>query len=97
MELKDFLAWFTTAGAALAAYWLVEHWPWAQRQAAEAKRLINYAVAFVLADLAYLGMIGLSYAPLPEGIAWAEVLFLVGTTAFGFSQLVHGRAVLSKR
>lgn len=97
MELKEFLAWFTTAGAATLAYWIVEHWPWAQKQAAEAKRWVNYALAFIMADLAYLGMIGLSYAPLPVGIEWVEVLFLVGTTAFGFSQLVHGRAVLSKK
>jgi len=97
MELKEFLVWFTTAGAAIAAFYLVEKIARLAELPAEPKRIAAFALAGGLAVAAWLAQVGLAYIPAPVGwVAWVEQVFAVATAAFGLSQLIHGRAVLSK-
>ncbi len=91
MELSAFLPWLTTVGAGLLAYWLINEIPQFSQQSPVAKRRLAYVLSAVIAILAYLAMVGMQYTPAPETWrAWIESLFLVGTGAFGLSQLVHG-------
>jgi hypothetical protein len=92
MELKAFLQWaVSSGGAGIIAYFLLGKWPWFAAQDAERKRYVAIAATFLLADALYLAMVFAGYDVMPAGaLGWVEQLFLVGTTAFGLSQVIHG-------
>lgn len=95
MELSAFLPWLSTVGAALVAYWLIKEIPRLARLGPKAKRRLAYAMSAGIAILAYLAMMGMHYAPIPiTPRSWIEVLFAVGTGAFGLSQMIHGERQL---
>ena len=95
MELKAFLPWLSTVGAALIAYWLIGEVPRLVRLGPKAKRRLAYTLSAIVAILAYLAQMGMHYVPVPVSArAWIEVLFAVGTGAFGLSQLIHGERQL---
>ncbi|OQA94043.1 MAG: hypothetical protein BWY25_02990 [Chloroflexi bacterium ADurb.Bin222] len=92
MELKEFLRWAVSGGGAgVLAYWLLSKWPWFGAQAADRKRYVSIAVTFLLADVLWLALVFAGYDAMPVGVlGWVEQLFLVGTSAFGLSQVIHG-------
>ena len=92
MELKEFLRWAVSGGGAgVLAYWLLSKWPWFSAQSAERKRYVAIAATFLLADALYLALVFAGYDAMPvTALGWVEQLFLVGTTAFGLSQVIHG-------
>lgn len=91
MELGEFLPWVTTAGAGVAAYWLMEEIEALAELAPQMKRRVACVISAALAMGAYLAMIGMGYAVMPAGArGWIEALFAVATGAFGLSQMVHG-------
>jgi len=95
MELSAFLPWVTTVGAGLLAYWLLDEVPALTRLGPKAKRRLAYILSAAVAILAYLAMMGMHYVPVPaDARAWIEVLFVVGTGAFGLSQIIHGEREL---
>jgi len=92
MELKEFLRWAVSGGGAgIIAYFLLGKWAWFTAQTAEHKRYLALAATFLLADAFWLAMVFAGYDVMPAGaLGWVEQLFLVGTTAFGLSQVIHG-------
>lgn len=97
MELREFLAWLASSGGAgLAAFVLLEKIPYLRNLPPEAKRYAAVVLCALIACAAWsLGVLaGYQAAPV-GGLAWVEQLFLVGTTAFGLSQVIHARAALS--
>ena len=96
MELKQFLPWLSTVGAAILAYWLVGEISRTDVLSPKAKRRVAYGIAAVVAVGAYLLMVAMQYVPAPAGWrAWVEALFLVASGSFGLSQLIHGERELS--
>lgn len=92
MELKDFLTWATTAGAAWLTYHLINSVPALAGLGPRAKRRVAYALSGGIAVLAYLIMVEFGYVAAPAGDwhAWAETLFAVATSAFGLATIIHG-------
>ena len=92
MELQEFLRWVVSGGGAgIIAYYILSRWGWYSQQNAERKRYLAILVTFVLADVFWLAMVWAGYNAAPaNALGWVEQLFLVGTTAFGLSQIVHG-------
>ena len=92
MELTEFLRWAVSGGGAgIIAYFLLGKWAWFSAQTAEHKRYVAIAATFLLADALYLALVFAGYDAMPVGVlGWVEQLFLVGTTAFGLSQVIHG-------
>lgn len=100
MELRLLITWVVSGGGAgVIGYWLMANIKWlANIPSAETKRYVSYAVVAVVAVVFYALGIGLAYTPVPVGwIGWVEQLVLIGTTAFGLSQLIHARIDLRGR
>ena len=96
MELKELLAWVVSGGgAAIIAYYAIERIPFLMALLPEQKRLVAIALPASLAIGAWFAMAAMLYEPWPVGVyAWIEKLFLIGTSAFTLSQIIHGRAKL---
>lgn len=95
MELKLFLAWLTTAGAAWLTYKLIDEVPALKELGPKAKRRAAYVLSAVIAILAYLAQMPFGFVAVPAGWqAWAQALFLVGTSAFGLATIIHGESDL---
>jgi len=92
VELREFLQWVVSGGGAGAiAYWALGRSSWYARQSAERKRYVAVLASFVLADIFWLALVAAGYTAAPVNtLGWVEQLFLVGTTAFGLSQVIHG-------
>ena len=93
------LTWVLSEGGAMAlSYVLMDKIGFLRDLAAEAKRLVSFALAAVLAILAYGVSIAMEYQPVPiDTRAWIETLVSVALVAIMGSQLIHGRRDLSKR
>jgi hypothetical protein len=92
MELRQLLVWFTTIGAAIITYELMDGIPALAVLEARAKRIVAYAMSAGFAILAWLAQVGMLYVPAPVSArAWAEAVFAVGTAAFGLATLIHTR------
>ena len=94
--LFQFLAWIISGGGATAAtYFLMEKVPALVALSGEYKRYASLAIAAVVAMLAFLLVVVLSYHAAPESAqAWVENLFAVAFVAVTSSQAVHGRTKL---
>jgi hypothetical protein len=97
MELRDFVLWFSTAGAGLAAWWLINNVMILSNLSPLGKRLAAYGIAAGLALAAWGIGIAMAYTPAPVGWrVWIEEGFSVGTSAFALSQLLHGLTALRR-
>ena len=96
MELSELLIWVLgRGGAGIATYWLMEHLAFLVMLAPQKKRFVSYAIAGVLATLAFLASVGMGYQPDPGTTrAWIEALSSVIGVAIGLSQLIHGVRIL---
>jgi len=99
MELKELLRWVVSSGGAgTIAYYILSRVRWPDSVGSEAKRYVSIAVTFLLADVCWLLMVWAGYDAMPmNALGWVEQLFLVGTTAFGLSQVIHGARDLRAR
>lgn len=98
LTLKDLLTFFTTYGASEAAYWLMEKVKYLAQLQPECKKYTALAIAFVVADLAWLATVGLGYVTMPVGfVSWLEMLVGVGLAGSGLSQVWHARRELRGR
>jgi hypothetical protein len=99
MELRAFLLLLMGEPlAGLLAYKIVDAIPALARLAPQAKRWAACAVAGGIAVLAYLVAIAMLYMPAPgDWRAWIAQAFLVATTGFGMSQLIHSRDLPTSR
>ena len=97
LDMRAFLVWVTTVGAGLAAYWVTNRVPWGRWEGtatdgdlAIAKRLCAWAVAGMIAILAWLMQVAMLYAPMPvDWRATIETLFgLVAVAGFA-AQMTH--------
>lgn len=96
--LAETLKWLMSAGAGVVTFFVLEKIPELKALSSEAKRYISIALASLLSMGAYAAGVGLGYEPMPVSAqAWAEALFAVAFVASGLSQVIHGKAVLSKR
>ena len=91
MELRAFFAWIVSGGGAgILAYLLVNGVEWLASLPPKTKRIAAFAVSALIAMGIYALAAFAGYQELPvSGMAWVENLFLVGSTAFGLSQLIH--------
>lgn len=90
MELRDFLVFLSTTGAALFAWWLMDNVWLFERLDWANKRYVAFALTAVLAILGYLLQLAMLYQPAPvEWRGWAESLFAVAGAAVGLNQLIH--------
>ena len=96
MELSELLSWVISGGgAAVVAYFLIERVAALKALAPEAKRYVAIALSAVLAVGAWFCAAAMGYAAWPVGAnAWIEQLFLIATSAFTLSQIIHGAARL---
>lgn len=95
MELRDFLVWATTAGAAILAYKLIEEVRALSELGPRAKRRAAYALSGGIAVAAYVAAMQFGYVPTPANWrAWVEALFVVATGAFGLATIIHGEREL---
>ena len=96
MELSELLIWILgRGGAGIAAYWLMEHIAFLVMLAPQYKRYVSFAIAGVLATLAFLASVAMGYQPEPGTTrAWIEALSSVIGVAIGLSQLIHGVRIL---
>lgn len=99
MELKELLRWVVSSGGAgVIAYYILARVKWPADVGSEAKRYVSIAVTFALADVCWLLMVLAGYDAMPlNALGWVEQLVLVGTTAFGLSQVIHGARDLRAR
>jgi len=97
MNLADFLTWLVGGGgAAIVAYWLMEHLP-LENLSSELRRYVSLAIAALVACAAFGISVALGYSETPAGWqAWIEALFAIIAVAIGGSQAIHGRLKLSK-
>jgi hypothetical protein len=92
MELRELLVWFTTVGAAIITYELMDGIPALAAMESRRKRIVAFAMSAGFAILAWLAQVGMLYVPAPVGArAWVEAVFAVGTAAFGLATLIHTR------
>ncbi len=92
MELRDALLFLSTAGAAVAAYWLLDEWFILARLAPQQKRWAAIGLTAGIALAAWGAEVAMLYAPVPVGWrAWMEQGFSVGGAAVGLNQLIHSR------
>lgn len=92
MELRDFLVFLSTAGSALAAWWLMDNVLLLSRLEGANKRYAAFALTAGLAVLGYLGQVGMLYAPAPANWrGWVESLFAVAGAAVGLNQIIHAQ------
>ena len=91
MELQAVLTWMASGGGAgIVTYALLDGVRFLAGLSAQAKRWVAILLSFALASLAYSALVWLGYAVAPGAPqAWVEKLFLVGTSAFGLSQILH--------
>jgi len=93
MELRAFFAWIISGGGAgILAYLLINEIEWLASLPPKTKRVAAFAISALIAMGIYTLAALIGYQELPvSGLAWVESLFLIGSTAFGLSQLVHIR------
>jgi len=93
MELTDFLGWILSGGGAgVLAYFLMDRIPALALLASESKRYVAFGLSALFAMLAFAGLVGLGVQPLPvSAVEWVNKLFLVATSAFALSQIIHAR------
>lgn len=93
MELRAFFAWIVSGGGAgILAYLLINGIEWLASLSPKPKRIAAFAISALIAMGIYTLAAFAGYQELPvSGMAWVESLFLVGSTAFGLSQLIHVR------
>jgi hypothetical protein len=100
MEFRPFLAWLSTAGASIVAYIIINKLTEAGKPStwsAWTVRLVSYAISGGIAILAYVGLVLMQYQAEPVNTrAWIEALFVVATTSFGLSTIIHGKERLSR-
>lgn len=92
MELWGFLAWLVKYGAGAIAYVLVDRVPRLVALPPTTKRIAAAAIAGAIAIIGYLLQLTMLYEPAPVGVRpWAEMLFLVATSAFGLATIIHAK------
>ena len=90
MELFAFLTWLVKFGAGVIAYFLVDKVPALVALTSARKRVAACGIAAGIAILGWLAQIGMLYEPAPVGARpWIEMVFLIGTSAFGLATLIH--------
>lgn len=95
--LNALLDWVIRLGAMLLAFWFTERIAWPED--AEARRYVAFVVAAVIGLAAwYIGIeFGYIEKPPADWHAWVESGAAVVLTIVLGAQVVHARAVLSKR
>ena len=95
-SLADFLLWVIGGGGAgVIAYWLMEHIGLLGGLSSEWKRYVSLGLAAVLACLAFVAAVALSYKDDPGSAqGWLEALFAVAFLAVTAGQVLHGRLKL---
>jgi len=93
MELKLVLAWIVSGGGAgILAYLIIDWIRGLKSLAPKPKRIVAFALSAVIAAGTWTAGAFVGYQEMPlTALAWVEKLFLVGTSAFGLSQLIHIR------
>lgn len=103
MTLISAITWIISdGGAAYLAFQLVERWRVLAGLAAEAKRIVAFALSAVIACIVFAVAVTIfnyvEIAVIPSGWQeWVEALFEIAAGAIIAGQLLHGRKVLSKR
>jgi hypothetical protein len=92
MKLQALLSWLASGGGAgVVTYYIIRE-TLLETLEPKPKRYVAIGLSFVLACLAFTGLVALGYAePMGSAQAWVEKLFLVGTSAFGLSQIIHAQ------
>ena len=97
MELRDFLVFLSTTGAAVAAWWLMEQLWFLARLEPPAKRYAAFGLTAAIAVVAWLAQVAMLYAPAPEGWrSWVESLSAVAFTAVGLNQILHAAVTMGR-
>lgn len=92
MELRDMLLFLSTAGAALAAYWLLNDVGFLRDLSPKQKRWAAVTLTAAIALAAWGTQVAMLYAPQPANWReWVERGFGIAGAAVGLNQLIHGR------
>ena len=90
MPLGQFLIWVVKYGAGVAAYFLVDKVPALVRLDPIPKRIAACAIAAAIAIVGFLAQLAMRYETAPVDVyAWIEMLWLIGTSAFGLATFIH--------
>lgn len=98
MELAAFLQAASTWLAGPIAWFVILKVRWFERFEPDTKRYVAYGLSAVIAALAWLGLIGIGKAPLPQGVVESvSGLWLVMTASFGLATLLNGPSLTKYR
>jgi len=98
MTLVEALTWLMSGGAGVVVYWLMENVAALEELSAAGKRYASLGLSVGLPVAAWLGLVGLGYAPAPETWqGWVEQVFGLAAGALLVGQGIHGAAKLRVR
>jgi hypothetical protein len=82
-------------GAAIVAYWLLEHVGFLKTLSSEAKRYASLILSGGLGAVAFALLVGVGVeAAPPDAAAWLDALLVAAGLAAGLAQGLHGRLKL---
>ena len=93
LDMKQLLAWAGQAGAGIIAYYIIEHWWWANMLDARPKGIVAAAISGAIGALAWLAELWMGWNTLPTTPQeWAAALvgaaLIAGVTAEGTHTLL---------
>ena len=93
LDMKQLLAWAGQAGAGIIAYYIIEHWWWANMLDARPKGIVAAAISGAIGALAWLAELWMGWNTLPTTPQeWAAALIgaalIAGVTAEGTHTLL---------
>ena len=97
MELHDWLMALMSGGSGAVVYWLMENVAWLAGLRPDLKRYASLALSMLIPVLAWLAVLGLGYAPVPETWQAAiETIFALAAGALLVGQGLHGARQLPR-
>ena len=93
LDMKQLLAWAGQAGAGVIAYWIIEHWWWANLLDPRPKGIVAAAISGGIGAIAWLVELWMGWNALPATLPeWVAALvgaaLIAGATAGGVHTLL---------
>lgn len=95
MDLKQLLAWAGQAGAGVIAYYIIEHWWWANLLDPKPKKIMAAGISGLIGILAWLGELWMGWHELPTTAqSWVTALVGAALLAGAAASATHTALVL---
>lgn len=95
MDLKQLLAWAGQAGAGIIAYYIIEHWWWANLLDPRPKKIVAVGISGGIGIVAWLIELWMGWHELPVTAQdWVGALAFAALIAGGAASATHTMVVL---